>query len=100
MCVCVDSETQIQATKSGSAKPNSEHGKSVKASINSPIYRREGCSQSTENIGTRWANSHQHQQHASTQVCLHLVEQCKRIITQVCNNVYTCLTIFSYSLAG
>jgi hypothetical protein len=32
--------TSGQATKSGTAKPNSDRGKSVKASINCPIYRR------------------------------------------------------------
>ncbi len=36
-----------QATKSRIAKPNSDHGKSVKATINSLIYRRGRGSQST-----------------------------------------------------
>ncbi len=37
-CVCVDFETLSQALKSGTAKPNSDHGKSVKVVYtNSPI---------------------------------------------------------------
>jgi hypothetical protein len=64
--VCVDSGTPSQATKSGTTKPNSDHGKSVKVSGNSPIHRRKRYSQSTENKGTRWTNSHQHQQNASS----------------------------------
>ncbi len=36
MCVSLNSETPSQAPKSGTAKPNSDCGKSVKASINSP----------------------------------------------------------------
>ncbi len=41
MCVCVNSETPSQALKSGTAKPNSDCGKSVKMSKNSPST--EGC---------------------------------------------------------
>ncbi len=36
MCVCVNSETPSQAPKSGTAKPKSDCGKSVKVSKNSP----------------------------------------------------------------
>jgi hypothetical protein len=62
----MDSETPSQAPKSGTAKPNSDCGKNVKASINSRINRRERYSQSTENMETRWTNSHWHQQHTSS----------------------------------
>ncbi len=34
--------------------------------LNSPIYRIGRHSQSTENMGTRWTNSHQHQQYTSS----------------------------------
>jgi hypothetical protein len=57
--------TSSQALIFGTAKPNSDHGKSVKSSINNPIYRRGWC-QSTVDMETRWTGSHQHQQHASS----------------------------------
>jgi hypothetical protein len=40
-----------EATKSRIAEPNSDHGKSVKATINSLIYRRGRGSQSTVHFG-------------------------------------------------
>jgi hypothetical protein len=51
-----------QAPKSRRAKSHSDLGKNVKALINSPVYRRGQCSQSTIDVETRWTNSHQHQQ--------------------------------------
>ncbi len=79
LTVCVsmcELGTSSQAPKSGRAKSNSDHGKSVTASINNPIYRRGQCSQSTVGI-TRWTNSHQHQQHTSSSstVCPFLAVQ-------------------------
>ncbi len=38
VCMC-EFGTSNQAPKSGTAKPNSDSGKSVKASVNIPIYR-------------------------------------------------------------
>ncbi len=58
ICKCEDSAIPSQAPKSGTAQPNSDHGKSMKVSINSPVYRRERHSQSTD-MGMRWTNSHQ-----------------------------------------
>ncbi len=55
-----------QVPKFRTAKPNSDLGKNVKASINSPLYRRGQCSQSIVNIKARWTNSHQHWQHVSS----------------------------------
>ncbi len=58
-------KSQAKQTKTSAAILNSDRRKRGKASINSPIYRRERHNQSTVNMGTKWTNSHQHQQHAS-----------------------------------
>jgi hypothetical protein len=45
--------TLDQAPKSRTAKPNSDRGENVRASINSPVYRRGQCSQSTVDMKTK-----------------------------------------------
>jgi hypothetical protein len=47
VCECAESEIPSQAPKFGTAKSNCDSGKRVKASINTPIYRKEQHSQST-----------------------------------------------------
>ncbi len=48
MYVCMlELETLDQAPKSRTAKPNSDCGKSAKASVYSPVYRKGQCRQSS-----------------------------------------------------
>ncbi len=64
VCEGVDSKIPSRAPKTGASKPNSDRGKRVKTSTNSPIFRREQHSQTTMNIWTKWTDWHQHHQHA------------------------------------
>jgi hypothetical protein len=58
----VQTQFPSQAPKTGATKPNSDHGKGVEASINSPIYK-ESDIVSPVNMRMKWTDSHQHQQH-------------------------------------
>ncbi len=66
MCTQVDLGLWITHPNLGQPNQTSNRGKNVKASINSPLYRRGQCSQSTMGMGTRWTASHQHWQQASS----------------------------------
>ncbi len=59
-----------------------DRGKNVKASINSPIYRRGQYRQYTMGMETRWTDSHRHWQQTSTaaQVRQHSALQVQVII--------------------
>jgi hypothetical protein len=88
--------TSEQLPRSRIAKPNSDSVKNVKMFINSPIYRRGQCSQSTADMEARWTNSHQHRQHASSKYVY--TQQCKwkGIITKAYNNNPTCISSFPF----
>jgi hypothetical protein len=66
MCACVDLGLWIKHPDLGQPSQTSDHRKNVKASMNSPTYRRWQRSQSTMGTETRWIISQNHQQYTSS----------------------------------
>ncbi len=66
MCACIDLGLQIIHPDLGRPSQTNDRGKIVKASINSPIYRRGQCRQSSLAMGVGWTILHQHWPHGKS----------------------------------